>query len=224
MRRIIKSHAPKELQKWRDTNKDHNHTYQDLLGSDAFDALKEKLLEEQGALCAYTGRAITTGTSHVEHLKPQNKCVEWEDVEYRNVVACFPADGGDSSYGYGAPVKGGWWDEANFVSPLAADCERRFRFAWSGHVHPWPGDHKAAEETIKVLGLETEGLRELREARIKGFFGFGARTRTRPLSLADAKKALANIDHVDAAGRLREFCFVLKQLLPKYIAQGRQVD
>lgn len=220
MRRIVKTHPPQELIGWRNENREHNHTYQDLLGTKAHALLKDKLLQEQGWLCAYTGKAIESQSSHVEHLKPQSACDEWQDVEYRNVVACFPADGGDVSHGYGAPVKASWWDEEQFVSPLSEDCERRFRFAWSGHVHPNPEDYHAAEVTIKALGLDEEMLRLLRKARIDGFFGFGARTRTRPLSIADARIVLANIDRLDGNGRLREFCFVLKQLLPKYIEQG----
>lgn len=223
MRRIAKKNSPVELNIWREENKDHNHTYADMLGTEAHQKLKELLLKEQGCLCAYTGRVIVNQTSHVEHLKPQTVCNEWEDVDYRNVVACFPADGGDKSHGYGAPIKGGWWEEVNFVSPLDEDCERRFQFSWSGHIYPCPEDHQAARETIDVLRLDDTALRLLRKSRIDGFFGFGARTRTRPLSIADAKIALANIDHFDGNGRLSEFCFVLSKLLPKYIEQrGRQ--
>lgn len=219
MRRITKSHAPQTLQAWCNENKDLNHNYKALLGTEAHSKLKEKLLEEQGWLCAYTGRRIEDDTSHVEHLKPQTKCAEWEDVDYRNVVACFPSDGGDVSHGYGAPVKRGWWDETNFVSPLAENCERRFAFAWSGHIHPNPENQEDAKQTINVLNLDDEVLRKLRKARIDGFFGFGLRSRSRPLSVADAKTALANIDRADPNGRLQEFVFVLKQLLPKYIEQ-----
>lgn len=220
MRRIVKTHAPQELVTWCEDNKDGNHCYGDLCGTDAHKVLKDVLIAEQGHICAYTGRVIARSSSHVEHLKPQSQCADWEDVDYKNVVACFPADGGDTSYGYGAPVKAGWWDETRFVSPLSDDCERRFRFAWSGHVHPSPDDHQAAYETINVLGLDNEELRKLRESRIKGFFGFGSRTRSKPLSIADANLALENIYQLDGNGRLTEFCFVLKQLLPKYIAHG----
>lgn len=220
MRRIVKTHAPTELNAWCEANREHNHTYMDMLGTEAHQKLKGKLLKEQGGLCAYTGRGIDNQTSHVEHLKPQTVCEEWEDVEYRNVVACFPADGGDKSHGYGAPIKGGWWNEENFVSPLSEDCERRFRFSWNGHIYPSPEDHQAAKETIDVLRLDEKALQLLRKSRIDGFFGFGARTRVRPLSIADAKTALSNIECFDGNGRLNEFCFVLKQLLPKYIAQG----
>lgn len=220
MRRITKTHPPRELTEWRNENSEVNHAYRDLLGTEAHHDLKSKLLQEQGWLCAYTGRSIDNDSCHVEHIKPQCECSEWEDVEYRNVVACFPADGGDLSHGYGAPVKASWWDEQLFITPLSNECERRFSFVWSGHVHPSPEDHEGATETIKVLGLDEESLRQLRKARIDGFFGFGSRARTRPLSVRDAKTALANIESVDKNGRLSEFCFVLKQLLPRYIAKN----
>ena len=171
----------------------------------------------QGSICAYTGRTIESSSSHIEHLKPRTQCEEWEDVEYKNVVACFPADGGCISFGYGAPIKGGWWDEELFISPLSEDCERRFKFTWSGYMCPNPHDHQGASKTIKVLGLNNKKLQDLRKSRIYGFFGFGFRTRSKPLSISEAKKILANIDRFDRNHRLTEFCFVLKQLLPKYI-------
>lgn len=217
MKKVTKTHTPQKLTEWCNENREVNHKYEHLLGTEAHQDLKSKLLQEQGWLCAYTGRSIDSATSHVEHIKPQNDCAEWEDVEYRNLIACFPAGGGDTSYGYGAPVKAGWWDEQQFVTPLSSECERRFRFVWSGHVHPNPKEHVGAIETIKVLGLDEKSLCQLRRARIDGFFGFGQRTRARPLSIKDAEAALATIESRDNNGRLQEFCFVIKQLLEKYI-------
>ena len=220
MRRIVKTHPPQSLKDWCKENKNLNHAYNDMLGSEAHKELKARLLQEQGYICAYTGRFIEDKNSHIEHLKPRKECADWEDVDYKNLVACFPADGGDTSHGYGAPSKHGWWDEALFVSPLSKDCERKFKFAWSGHVRPNPDDHQGAKKTIDILGLDEEKLRQIRKSCINGFFGFGLRTQSRPLSIDDAKKLLANIEKFDGKGRLREFCFVLKQLLPKYIANG----
>lgn len=219
MRKIVKTHPPAALTSWCEENKELNHSYSDMLSTEAHQKLKEKLLKEQGGLCAYTGKKIENETSHVEHLKPQAACDEWEDVEYRNVVACFPANGGDKSHGYGAPIKGGWWEEEKFISPLADDCERRFKFSWSGHVYPSPNNHVAAIKTIEVLRLDEKSLQELRKSRIRGFFGYSVRTRAKPLSSTDAKIILENIDRCDDNGRLLEFCFVLKQLLPKHIEQ-----
>ncbi len=74
------------------------------------------------------------------------------------MVACFSSDGGDISHGYGAPVKGSWWDRELFVSPLSEDCERRFTFSWSGRINPNPKDHAASKKTIEILGLDHDNL------------------------------------------------------------------
>jgi len=142
-------------------------------------------------------------------------CTGNEDVDYRNMVACFPANGGDTSHGYGAPVKGDWWEETLFVSPLSADCERRFVFSWSGNIAPYPTEHQGAQETIRVLRLDHENLVHLRRKAIHGFFGFGS---IKPLSKQEARRLLRTIDRPNAAGKLTPFCFVLKPLLEKHSA------
>ena len=58
--------------------------------------LLDALISEQGWLCAYTMRRIESTSSHVEHIKPQSRCradLPGSDLEYGNLVACFPADG-----------------------------------------------------------------------------------------------------------------------------------
>jgi len=107
MKKVIKTHPPKEFQDWLRDNAELDCSYSALQGKVAHVKLKEHLIHEQGFLCAYTGRSIDKGSSHVEHIKPQAICEGREDVGYRNLLACFPADGGDVSYGYGAPLKGG---------------------------------------------------------------------------------------------------------------------
>jgi uncharacterized protein (TIGR02646 family) len=229
MKRISKTNAPPALLDWIQQNKNLNCTYDDLLGTPAHIALKAQLLKEQGYLCAYTGLRISADTSHVEHLKPQTKCVDLEDVEYRNVVACFPKDGGDKSQGFGAPFKGGWWNEAEFVSPCQEDCERRFSFNWSGIVAPTLTDDQAALKTIEIIGLnkdpqdnpETQPgryhLQDRRRDAIKGLFRFGKNSRTKSLTQAEAKRILRAIVQPNQSGQLTEFCFVFEQLLPRYI-------
>ena len=221
MRKITKTHPPPEdLNKWCEDNQDANHSYGDLRGTCAHKSLKVNLLKEQGYLCAYTGQKINGDLSHIEHLKPQSQCGEWEDVDYRNLVACFPKNGGDISHGYGAPVKADWWDEQLFVSPLSDDCECRFRFTFHGKICPTTEGDEGAKTTIEELRLDNEKLRGLRESRIGAFFGWSHRTSTKPLSVEDANTMLKNIEQADANGQLTEFCFVLKQLLPRYINEA----
>lgn len=229
MKKIRKSHAPRELQQWLIDNSGLNNSYGDLCGTDAHSKLKEVLLCEQGFLCGYSGKQISDDTSHLEHIKPQSRCVNGEDVDYRNLIACFPEPSYAKEPTFGAVKKGGWWpceiEDGNcdrgdlFISPLDDDCERRFSFSWKGKVKPAREDDEAATTTIEKLGLDDKELSKLRLARINGFFGFSRRTP--PLSKREAQQLLRNIDKPNSKGKLTEYCFVIKQLLPKYIAGGQ---
>lgn len=215
MKKVTKTHPPKEYLEWLQENAELDCSYDALKGKPAHIALKEHLIHEQGFLCAYTGRSIDKESSHVEHIKPQTLCEGLEDVEYRNLLACFPAGGGDVSYGYGAPLKGGKWDEARFINPCTDNCEMRFSFTWKGRINPTNKDDKPAEYTMDLLQLGHTSLTAMRGGAIRGFFGFSSRSK--PLSKSDALKLLLIIDKPNAQGKLRAFCFVLKQLLRKYV-------
>jgi uncharacterized protein (TIGR02646 family) len=213
LRRIAKTHPPSSFLTWKRTETVlGNCTFKNLQDPQKGD-LKAYLLKEQGYLCAYTGRRISPLDSHLEHLKPQTECSTGEDVDYRNLVACFPGDGGDKSYGYGAPVKADWWDSILFVSPISHNCERNFVFEWSGKIKASTSTAPALE-TIKRLGLDHDDLTKLRRKAIAGFFGFGKGIV--PLSTTEASRLRTTIDRLDAQGKLTEYCFVLAQLLAKY--------
>jgi uncharacterized protein (TIGR02646 family) len=203
------------LKQWTNANKASPNFNYDALPGAVKAQLKRKLLLEQGGLCAYTGREISGLDSHVEHLKPQSEGTLGDDVDYWNVVACFPFDGGDTSHGYGAPLKADWWDELLFVSPLTSACEKRFSFSWSGKVTARPKGNAAALETIARLGLDSRQLRLLRHSAIKGFFGFGAKMR--PITKHKARALLAELRRSKPPSSLLGFCFVFLQLLPKYV-------
>src|SRR5437773_9855241 len=94
--------------------------------------LHHALLREQGCLCAYTMQRIDENSSHIEHIRPESVCRAeriGSDLDYTNLVACFPRDGMRRRYRYGAQWKGDWWqnDGTEFVSPLIQNCETRFR-------------------------------------------------------------------------------------------------
>ena len=69
MRRIRKTHPPASLRQWINTNKTLPNFNYDALPGAVKNDLKERLLSEQGFLCAYTGLGIEDN-SHIEHLKP----------------------------------------------------------------------------------------------------------------------------------------------------------
>ncbi|MCT7972355.1 retron system putative HNH endonuclease [Laspinema olomoucense] len=225
MKRIRKTHPPREFLEWLKENEGLDCSYAALQGKEAHTVLKNHLLKEQGFLCAYTGVSISEEDSHIEHIKPQSVCrtvpnpgkTYLEDVEYRNMVACFPKDGGDVSHGYGAPIKGGWWNEEQFVSPCQEDCERRFIYGWGGKVSPSQENDTAANTTIDILELNANPLQKRRYRAIVGFFGFSSKRKTKELSQREAKALLTIIDKPNSGGKLQEFCFVFEQLLPRYI-------
>lgn len=231
MRRIRKTNPPQELLEWiliqQKTNLECN--YQVLQGKPAHIVLKAKLLEEQGYLCAYTGIRISVDTSHVEHLKPRKECTEIEEVDYRNVVACFPKDENDNSCSFGAKLKDDWWNEKEFVSPCQEDCERRFSFNWKGTVFPTLDNDDPVRITIEKLGLNKNHnsshnaqtgeyhVHDRRHNAIKAFFGFSKNPKIAPLTKREAEILLRTIYTTDVNGHLKEFCFVLKPLLERYI-------
>src|SRR5437867_4476193 len=101
MRRIKKRAEPAELTQWRAAHQAAplgggiNYNYDALRQSPAVvDALVNAMLSEQGRLCAYTGRRIDESSAHVEHLIPQSRCERGQDVEYTNMVACWPQPNG----------------------------------------------------------------------------------------------------------------------------------
>ena len=222
MRKIDKKSEPVEHRTWRSKFQgDINYGY-NLMDRDHRKLVKGKLLEEQGNICAYTGRAITQDSSHIEHLLPQTpwKAKRGTDVKYRNMVACWPVPGHKPEPTYGARYKDDWpkpGQESLFVSPLTAGCESRFKFNYRGEVATLPQD-KAAAETVKKIGLDEPLLTDLRKIEIVSLLG-----KDRSLKLDDARLRLREMEESEAQLKtganvqLRPYCFALKQALRRHI-------
>jgi uncharacterized protein (TIGR02646 family) len=189
------------------------------------DILHLALLREQGWLCAYTMRRIDENSSHIEHIKPECICrVEQtgSDLNYSNLVTCFPRDGLRSKYQYGAQQKGNWWGNNGvaFVSPLHVDCEARFCFDIDGNINAVK-NHPAALTTIKVLKLDHPSLTEDR-MRVISEFIYG-KTGHDPLSKAKALQAIRNICNLNSAGIFYEFCVAIKDAIAEYVRQLEKI-
>ena len=177
------------------------------------------MIVEQGGLCAYTMRRIDGNSSHVEHIKPQSRCREdlrGSDLDYTNLVACFPRDGMKAPYRYGAQRKDNWWDNdgAEFVSPLQPACEQVFRFRLDGEIEAID-NRTEARITIGVLGLDHGSLTEDRRRVVEEFI-YGPK-RDDPMSSATARRARDTICERDGNGRFYEFCVVLRAALEEYL-------
>lgn len=52
--------------------------------------IRDRLLEEQGHLCAYCMRRIYKDTMKIEHWYPENRLTDYECLDYSNMLACCP--------------------------------------------------------------------------------------------------------------------------------------
>ena len=183
-------------------------------------AMLEALIKEQGSLCAYTMKRISSDSSHVEHIKPESLCRDecrGSDLDYLNMVACFPKEGMSRRYRYGAQEKDNWWENggAEFVSPLHPNCERRFRFDLEGNIQAVNGQ-SAAMTTIRVLALDHDTLCEDRRRVIQEYvYGPGG---DEPLSVAEASRASSIVCSANAAGTFCEFCIAIRDALAEHVA------
>ena len=92
MKYIRKGPSPRELREWFKPAEDGrriNRGYDDM-PTNVKNAVKERLLDEQGGLCCYTGMRVSLQNSHIEHFKPQKLCTDHEDVDYMNLLAAYP--------------------------------------------------------------------------------------------------------------------------------------
>lgn len=222
MRFIVKQGAPADLQSWIRENRDaaQNLSYGNL-PTGVKDAVKLALLIEQGHLCAYTLRRLhDIQDCHIEHVEPQNTTPD-KDLTYTNMAACAPKDGGDTSSGYGAPIKAGQGVtlNENFVSPYLQGCSERFQFDAKGFVHAAVGD-AAVEQTIAILKLNHTALVDLRRSALQAH-GLNVSVRTtrtaRKLkSASEARRFAVEVLKTDNRGQLEPYCLALAQVALVY--------
>lgn len=177
------------------------------------------MIADQGGLCAYTMRRIGDGSSHVEHIKPQSRCREelhGSDLDYANLVACFPRHEVRGQPRYGARLKGNWWDNdgTEFVSPLQPACEQVFRFRLNGEIEPID-NRTDARTTIAVLGLDHGILTEDRKRAIEEFV-YGP-TGDAPMSYAAARRAQTSICNRRGNSLFNEFCVAIRAALEEHM-------
>ena len=188
--------------------------------SDQKEQILTGMITEQGGLCAYTMRRIDSSSSHVEHIKPQSRCrteLPGSDLDYTNLVACFPRHGMKAGFCYGAQLKGNWWDNngAEFVSPLKPVCEQVFQFKLDGKIEA-VGERNEAKTTIDVLGLNHKSLTEDRKRAIDEFI-YG-QSGADPMSAAAVRRARDTICDRRKDGSFNEFCVALRGGLTEHMA------
>jgi uncharacterized protein (TIGR02646 family) len=183
--------------------------------------IKNALVEEQGGLCAYTGIEIELDSCHIEHLRPRACWDDGSEVEYTNMVACFPRSPGDHSENFGATAKdrrSNWpcteeeWNQ--FITPLDDRCEHCFVYKTDGSISA-DDDNQSAEETIRQLRLHDSELEDRRKQAVDGFlerFSDMDRDALRP-AIKKKVEQLEGQYRRRQPGRLSPFIFVIAKAI-----------
>lgn len=235
MKHIKKAGAPHNYSAWRKKVKGTSEeNYPDGLKNPLKSKLHEALIAEQGFLCAYTmkrigqriGKKIDRSDSHIEHIKPESLCRAeciGSDLDYENMVACFPREGMRHEYRYGAQERDDWWENngAEFVKPLDAQCEKRFRFDLNGNIEA-VNNHVAAATTIKKLGLNHSTLQEDRKLVIREFI-YG-KNGDEPLSVAKAQQSQISVCTMNNQGEFHAFCVAIRDALAEHLKNLRKLS
>ncbi len=92
MKKIEKGKSPEWFEKWKQEYFDRigsSPRYIDLEGEDRV-RLRDQLIKEQGYICCYCMRRISTYDSHIEHFKPRHPYTDLELDYYNMFASCTP--------------------------------------------------------------------------------------------------------------------------------------
>lgn len=221
MKYIRKGTPPAELRRWFEDQPIENGQrlncgYRQMPG-EVKSTVKQRLLEEQGGLCCYTGRRVNEQSSHIEHFKPQSLCREHEDIDYNNLLAAFPGDK-ERRCAYGAHAKDDWYDETLLISPLHSSCEGYFRFNQYGQIRANNEKDQRAKETIKRLRLDDHSLTELRRQAIDS----ALYPKQHPMSQAQLQSVVERYCMRDKNGYFPHFCYIIVQAAQELLKKAEQ--
>lgn len=218
MRKIVKLGEPHELKNWKRENRKTPDNLHYSGGGFPRDAVRKALLKEQYYLCAYTMKPLPSPQAcHIEHVIAQSRGTKGiEDIDYENMLACYPSSDVGLACQYGAVYKADYDILSRpFVSPLNPAVEHAFRYREDGTVDGLTVEAKATE---KALNLNFAALRNDREATLKGLLC----PRGRPLSAAKARRLAAEVMKPDEQGHLRAFCVAISQVALSYAERAER--
>ena len=217
MRTITKGGQPEVLIRWK---ADNAASPQNLIyggGDFPGEAVRKSLMVEQFHLCAYTLRQLkssaaceadgrdTRASCHIEHLLPQCRKVPGEDVDYQNMLACYPPSQSKVACEYGAQAKADFDPSVGgFVSPLSHAADQHFKFDEQGGVSGRTAD---GYSTVQRLKLDHKTLVNDRAAVIKGCL----QPKGKKVSAQAARRLAQEVLKCDAQQRLTHYCVAVAQ-------------
>lgn len=205
MRRIQKTIAPQEFIDFR---KNMPGTGFGNLSGEPKNALRKRLLEDQGYICCYCGQRIDDDNTKIEHIKPQKYFPELS-LDFNNMLAS--CDGGEKDRNGGAKknIHGIHCDAKKGnrsipVSPLE-DIDGLFCYFADGTVNG-TGE---GDDLVNILGLNTQFLVHKRKAAINNYEIFPPQ---------NWNEEYQRLSYRQEDGKFVEFCFVLQSYIKlKYL-------
>jgi uncharacterized protein (TIGR02646 family) len=225
--RFIQQQAePRSLPSWiRDNESSPQNQHYGNLPSLIREEIKNSLRQEQGGLCGYTMKRIDGNAAcHIEHIESQASAAH-KTLDYSNMLACVPFNGGNAQLGYGAAFKG----DKPVESPHgSSSIEQRFLYDNTGHVKARLVTDTQITQSIENLGLNH---RSLLEDRLAALSAAGLPTRSsrvtkrlvKPLSVSQAKILAKRVLEPSNNGQLPPFCLVISQVAESYATQAEKI-
>jgi uncharacterized protein (TIGR02646 family) len=191
------------------------------------------LLQEQGHVCAYCGRAILSSKpSHIEHFRPQATFRDL-DLDWGNLfVSCGPGEERENEEEEADETNGSQketanpkpkklpdplitcgaakedWFEIGLEAFIPSDprSEQKFHYDTGGRILPRQSNDVLASKIIDRLNLND---RQFRGDRAKLLKGFDISFRLDQLELEDIRKEISAWRTPNRDGRLRSFGHVV---------------
>lgn len=202
MKHVKKGVSPPLFEDWK---KSHPQpSYKELSSKECTpikDSVRFALLQEQGGVCCYCGRAITLDDSHIEHFRPQKiypkRALDFDNLHFSCIkdqpkTAIYPPHCGHA--------KGNQWNKVLHISPLDSECEKRFNYDnVNGKLVPRDRADAQAAYMVDLLKLNIAHLCDQRKSAITQVFDADFLETATPQEieqLRDAFRIPQNFGHV----------------------------
>lgn len=189
--------------------------------------LKDEILDEQGFICAFCMNKLENNYQcTLDHLKPKSANPTENTFDYYNLLAVC-----EGKNPLTKPLKDDLRhcnnkkeDKLIEISPLELDCEEKFIFDAVGNIYPKIETDQASINTIKILGLDSIYMVNLRKDAIERILypdqpeldekGNLIKS-NRLITSTEAQNHLQSIDR-KSENKFHPFCLAIKCILENF--------
>lgn len=214
MRAIDKGREPQKLRQYRNQK---GAKYDGANFTPVKERIREALLREQGALCAYCMQRITETTMKIEHWHCQTSYPN-EQLVYKNLLGCCKGNEGESPRNQHCDTRKGDLDITLNPADPAHHTRLRIRYAGDGTIRS--ENRQFNNEINNVLNLNWSRLKSNRKSVVSAVMQVlsqrpGTRTKN------EIRRLLAPWQRPNDQEELKEYCGVAIYYLEKRLARAR---